>query len=233
MNTPSHIRSRKILLSVLCAGCMAFASHAALAAVEGCDPNIMAAQQARAGALVAASVAVTDQMTPQPESTALMTCQDQAFGVSASKGGSFSGDFSLSDAAAVLDDAQLTMAANFGDTFSFNAQLTNAPPAKLSAAGGATSKFNCDKPGAIWAAQNAAGVQPGAPYPTEDVLLSGTPDPAAGTKYQTSMQSPNTQQLLQDYQKKHQAINNKPCIPVGQQDTVDEVLATYQNPTCP
>ena len=64
------------------------------ALVEGCDPDVWEATKATAEGRVAYDVAVSEEVSNQPDSVLALSCADQAFRVGASEGGSiFSGDF--------------------------------------------------------------------------------------------------------------------------------------------
>ena len=107
-------------------------------------------------------------------------------------------------------------------------------PKRLSAAGGAGSSFNCDKPGQLWAKMNAAGVQSGVPDQTENLLLTGTPDASAGTKAATSLASVNSKNAF-DANAAADGKLKKPCIPPGGQNDINAVLDAYavNPPPCP
>jgi hypothetical protein len=106
--SPDVLKSYKKLLLPFFLLCITLAAHVAVAAdpaVEGCDPKVIKAQQARAQAKVCADVAITNEMIDQPDSVLALTCFNKSASVAANKGGDiFSGNFK-DDLADIIEPA--------------------------------------------------------------------------------------------------------------------------------
>jgi hypothetical protein len=210
---------KKLLLSFLSVACIMFCSHAVFAdTAAGCDPKVIKAQQARAQAKVCLDVAITNEMTDQPDSVLAMTCFNKSAGNSAKAGGDiFSGDFK-DDLAAIIDPALQ----NFKDQFPDSEGKKDGTVDYTSANVTDGSDQNCDAMDKTWKDGEDKGINKKVPTAITDVdLQSDTPpkcDDGAGNQtdcgddFKKAWQSCASQKVFSNYKDAVTALH-KPCVP--------------------
>jgi hypothetical protein len=209
-------------LSFALAVLLAFPGIAHAAPPEGCDPQIQAAQQAKAQALVVNSKAMDDEIFVQDDSVLALTCFNQSAAISAqSSGDVFSGDF-RPFLAPVVDDALTSMYSNFAHSAGASAGAVGytQTDAKMPTASGSAPQYDCKQIQKLWNAVNNQGVKSGTPYPTQSELLSGTPAPGSGAAYQQGIQNPNSQAIIGN------ASQQVAATPVPQSNTALATMPT-------
>lgn len=197
-------RSNKLLLSVLSVACIVLPSYAAFAApIEGCDPKVLAAMQAKAQAQVAYDVAITDQMINKPDSVLATTCFNQSAGVSAKEGGAiFSEDFT-----ADLDPVVSTALENFYDVFEDAVGNDSGVVDYTSAATQLQPTYNCQEMEELWTQVKTEGVVTEVPYITLEALINGTAPSDAGDDMRASWDAAAGQNVFSELQ---QAVGDLP-----------------------
>lgn len=174
-------RSGRLIFSFLSIACLVLVSHGALAApVEGCDPLVLAAMEAKAKARVAYDVAVIEQLTDKPDSVLALTCFNQAAGVSAKKGGEiFSGDLTP-DLGPIIEPALKDTYLNFAGAAGFDSGKVDYTSTALS------DTFKCPEMDDLWQYTLSQATETDVPYPDFDQLTSDTPPPGGGADFDKS-----------------------------------------------
>lgn len=160
------------------------ASHGVQAApVEGCDPKVMAAMEAKAKARVAYDVAVTEQLTDKPDSVLALTCFHQAAGVSAKKGGEiFSGDFT-DDLKPIIEPALADTYKNFEGAAGYDSGKVDYKSTTLS------DTFDCPQMDNLWKYTLSEPTETDIPYPSFSDLANGTKPAGGGEDFNKSWEA--------------------------------------------
>lgn len=179
LSLPFH----KLFFMFLSVACLVFFSTAARAAgVEGCNPAVTTAMNAKAQAQVAYDVAVTEQTVDKPDSVLALNCFNKAAGVSAERGGNlFSGSFiGNTNFASVITDALSAFFQQFSDSVGY-ADGTNI--VKYDAT---NLEDSAECPGIedYWTQIKERGVAKGVPYVTLEDLITGSLPAGVGEKFQ-------------------------------------------------
>jgi hypothetical protein len=167
----------RLFVATMTALCiLALATAAKAQVIEGCDPNVMAAAQAKAQARVAYDTAVTEETIDKPDSVLAMTCFNNLSGWAAdgTNGGGaiFSGDFrTLPGFSQVIGDGLQGFFDDFVDASGNDSGVVDY------AATTPTASTTCTETQDHWGEIKLQGVQKGVPYPVLSDL-GGWIDPA-------------------------------------------------------
>lgn len=159
-------------------------SQKAYALAEGCNPDVRAAQVAKAEAMVAADVAVTEEIVRQNDSVLALTCFDQASRVSASEGGAiFSGDFTNSVNQVVDGSLTNLLSTGFLDSIGKSPDFSNIVGNAINGllggllgglfgGGGGGANFDCTVMQDLWDDVIVTGLNNNAPFLTFDEMVA-------------------------------------------------------------
>lgn len=174
---------KKHVLSFLSVMCVLFFTTAAQAQIEGCDPAVLEAQQAKGQAKVAYDIAATEQIMVKPDSVLALTCFNRSAGVSAQRGGElFSGSFIGNGSfISLIGDMLQAFFAQFIDAEAFE----NPATAVLYAGTATTLEDNEECTGVedMWTRVKEKGVAGGVPIATFQDLIDGIIPAGAGTRF--------------------------------------------------
>jgi len=222
---------KKPFLLFLSITCIIFASAGASAdPVEGCDPKVLRALNAKAQAKVAADVATTEQYIDKPDSVLAMTCFNQAAGTSAKLGGEiFSGDFTVA-LSPIITSALEDSYRNFGGAAGYDSGKVDYSAAATTL----SATFNCVEMQDLWDFTFNEGVLTDVPYVTNADLLSGDKPAGGGPDFNASWDGSVGEMIFSEYQAA-EADLPKPDVPdFSSCKTAADVLARSQNGTaCP
>lgn len=214
MRGPFSLLHRKLFLSVVSAGCaLVLMGGQALAQVEGCNPRVLDAMQKTAQGRVAAKKAATAAVTPQPNNPMAVGCANQAFGVSASRGGAiFSGDF-MADVAPMFNEVFQGLYNNYANSDGVLGNIVAAGGNQMysPATQQLQNTYNCDGIANQWNYAKDNGIKQGIPKILFSNLVSGnlpagTIDPDFQQMWQAAR---NAQSLFNDI---NVAIGNLPAV---------------------
>lgn len=157
----------------------------AVALVEGCDPKVMSALEAKATAKAAYDTAEVQQIIKRPESALAMTCfNEQAGSVAATAGGaeSFTGPLDVS-----------IITANLNDVYK-SPSNTDFSPSSL------PDSANCQRMRTAWEETENTGVEGDTTVPSLKDMMDGTKPPgiAAGSAFDRNFQSSQAQGVFSD-----------------------------------
>lgn len=183
----------------------------------GCNPTVQAAANRVAQAKAAVDRAAIDQMTTQPVSVLMATCNNQSAGVSATEGGSiFSGDFMAqvqpivgSALNSFYDDFDNAIMGFFGSAIggALGGGLGGAVASLLGGALGGTfgpsastleDTYDCEGVEQSWSAFAGKGIQEGIPKFVLSELLDGTIPSTAGDRFRESLEASAGKNVLTD-----------------------------------
>lgn len=191
MKAPAVSHAYKLSLSFLSAICLlTVASGAARAQIEGCDPRVMNALNAKAQAKVAYDTAVAEQIIKQPDSVLALTCFDKAAANSARVGGQiFSNegepDGFVPQLAPTINDALETMYLNYRGTPGsegppgFETGTVDYEATDITAAQGT----DCTAIADLWTEIKEGNINEEVPYATFEQLATGAMPDGAGETY--------------------------------------------------
>lgn len=183
MNNIARFNVKKYVLSCLSVFCVLFFSTTAQAQIEGCNPDVLAAQQAKGQAKVAYDVASTEQILVKPDSVLALTCVNRSAGVSAERGGNlFSGSFiSNPSFMSLIGDMLTAFFGQFMDAEGFENAGTNVLYA--AAATNLEDNEECNGIEDMWTRIKEKGVAGGVPMATFQDLIDGILPTGAGTRF--------------------------------------------------
>lgn len=205
---------KKYVLSCLSVLCVLFFSATAQAQIEGCDPAILQAQQAKGQAKVAYDIAATEQILVKPDSVLALTCFNRSAGVSAQRGGDlFSGSF-IGNASfiSLIGDMLQAFFAQFIDAEAFE----NPGTAVLYAAGATALENNEECTGIedMWTRIKEKGVSGGVPIATFQDLIDGIIPSGAGTRFIENFNTASADNIFSNLQTAMTNVDAlKPTIP--------------------
>lgn len=207
MNNIARFNVKKYVLSCLSVFCVLFFSTTAQAQIEGCNPDVLTAHQAKGQANVAYDVAVTEQIYVKPDSVLALTCVNRSAGVSAERGGNlFSGSFiSNPSFMSLISDMLTAFFGQFMDAEGFE----NPGTSVLYAAGATNLQDNEECTGIedTWARFKEKGVAGGVPMVTFQNLIDGFLPSGAGTRFIENWNTANADDIFSNLST---AIGNLP-----------------------
>jgi hypothetical protein len=224
---------RHLILSLSCAVCIAFAVPAAFAdpsTVPGCDSAVTKAQQARAQAKVCADIAITNQLTHQPDSVLNLTCFNKSAAISAKEGGKIfsnpdGNDGFKDDLATIIEPALKSSNDNFdnatGKDFDKDSNNTNKIYDNTDTLGNG-SDGSCTAMDDLWKYDEGAGINRQVPTAiTDDDLTKDAPPlcddgnggtVACGQDFQDAWTACAKNKVFSDYATAVAAVP-KPAVP--------------------
>lgn len=236
-SSPARKLFLKLGLAVFTAGCIGFfAAQAQAAAVEGCDPRVLNAQQKVAMARVAESKAIDDEIFVQDDSVLVLTCFNKSASAAAHGAANvFSGDF-RQELDTVVRDGLTGIYSNFKDFTTgggSGALAYETDPNAVDADGNPIDNdvsidmtplnepldYECENIRNLWAQVNTQGVSVGTPYTTLDDIVDDTLPPGAGDKYELTRGSPVSvairadARVALDFNGDGDLTNDQPAIP--------------------
>jgi len=227
---------KKYVLSSLSVMCVVFFSTAAQAQIEGCDPAVLEAHQAKGQAQVAYDIAVTEQIMVKPDSVLALTCFNRSAGVSAQRGGElFSGSFiGNTSFISLIGDMLQAFFAQFIDAEAFE----NPGTAVLYNTGATTLQDNEECTGVedMWTRVKEKGVAGGVPIITFMDLLNGIIPSGAGPRFIQNFDTANADNIFTNLQNAMTAVDAlRPIVPsfAGANRLCDVLNAMGHSIPCP
>lgn len=175
-------------LFVFALGCMVMTGTRAMA-LEGCDPAVQQAQEAKATVRTATDVNITEEHIEKPDSTMATTCFNFLSGINASGtasggGGIFSGDFISASPSgnpggvrATIQDALQTFYTAYMDAMGADSGMVDYTQTTL------TNNPACTETQDLWTQVKQGGVEQGVPMATITDLINGTMPGGANMDY--------------------------------------------------
>lgn len=232
MTNIARFNVKKYVLSCLSVFCVLFFSTTAQAQIEGCNPDVLAAHQAKGQAKVAYDVAATEQIFVKPDSVLALTCVNRSAGVSAERGGDlFSGSFiSNPSFMSLISDMLTAFFGQFMDAEGFE----NPGTSVLYSATNLQDNEECTGVEDMWTRIKEKGVAGGVPMATFQDLIDGILPSGAGTRFIENWNTANADNIFSNLST---AIGNLPVpnIPsFAGADSICDVINTlgYSVP-CP